>query len=230
MHRLDRTSVATPTCLETPMDGRSYKDLTGAEIAEIRARLLEMQKQRCAYCERRTAADRDDGHIEHFRNQADNQDLSLSWSNLYWSCKDEKTCGKHKDKCTKQAGRLAKFNPEELIDPGVDDPTQFLLFVVDGTVRPREGLDATSRRRAEETLRVFRLADSAYLQRARQDAVRPYLGAIESLMPLGLEIIRQYVQSQMAYVTDSPFSTAIQQYLEGFLRHDLRHQVPAQAD
>lgn len=217
MHHLDRTTVPIPACLATQNNARRYGELCAAEKEEIRVRLLELQKHRCAYCERRTAADRDDGHIEHFRNQAEHKDLSLTWSNLYWSCQDEKTCGKHKDKCIKQSGRLATFEHAELVDPGADDPNQFFLFVVDGTVRPREALGPENLRRAEETLRVFRLADSAYLQRARQDAVKPYLGAIESLMEAGRETISRYVQSQMAYVEDSPFSTPIRQYLEAFI-------------
>jgi uncharacterized protein (TIGR02646 family) len=217
MHHLDRSTIPIPRCLAAPTEGRTYAVLTNAEREEIRKSLLELQGHRCAYCERRTAADRDDGHIEHFLCQAEHKNLSLSWSNIYWSCKDEKTCGKHKDKCTKQSGRLAKFDHRELLDPGADDPSQYLLFVVDGTVRPREELDPASRRRAEETLRVFRLAESAYLQRARQDAVKPYLSTIKSLMEEGREMVTRYIQSQMAYVDDSPFSTAIRQYLEGFL-------------
>jgi hypothetical protein len=112
---------------------------------------------------------------------------------------------------------LAKFDPDELIDPGVDDPEQFLLFVVDGTVIPRPGLDPKSRNRAEQTLRVFRLAESAYLQSLRADVIRPHLRAVESLLPFGPELIANYVQSQMNDVERVPFSTAIRQYLEGFL-------------
>jgi uncharacterized protein (TIGR02646 family) len=216
MHRIDRAAVPVPTCLAAPAGSR-YDDLRGAEKEEIRAALLALQKHRCAYCERRTGEERDDGHIEHFRKQADRRDLDLSWSNLYWSCRDEKTCGKHKDKCDRPSGRLARFDPDDLIDPSAEDPTEFLLFVVDGTVRPREDMDAGSRRRAEETLRVFQIADSAYLRRSRQDAVRPYLRAIDSLGRERPELIVRYVQSEMEEIDSAPFATAIRQYLEGFL-------------
>ena len=217
MHRLDRATVPIPACLAVPDTGRRYDRLSAAEREEIRTSLLELQKHRCAYCERRTGEDRDDGHIEHFRKQADHEDLSLTWPNLFWSCKDEKTCGKHKDKCTKAEGHLAKFDPGDLVDPCVDDPDAYFLFVVDGTVRPREGLDPKSHRRAEETLRVFQIADSPYLQKCREDAVQPYLGAIESLSSAGQELVIRYVQSQMNHVDSSPFATPIRQYLEGFL-------------
>ena len=179
--------------------------------------MLELQAHRCAYCERRTGADRDDGHIEHFRKQADHQEYTLDWVNLYWSCKDEKTCGKFKDKCTKQAGRLARFDPADLIDPGAVDPQGYFIFVVDGTVQIREGLSADDRRRAQETLRVFQIADSPYLRLSRADAVRPYLRAIASLLPVGRDIVVSYVQSAMNETEHVPFATPIQQYLEGFL-------------
>jgi hypothetical protein len=78
-------------------------------------------------------------------------------------------------------------------------------------------LDAGSRRRAEETLRVFQIADSAYLRRSRQDAVRPYLRAIDSLGRERPELIVRYVQSEMEEIDSAPFATAIRQYLEGFL-------------
>ena len=158
MHALDRNAVSIPPCLAAPA-GRSYDDLHGDEKEEIRTRLLDLQKHRCPYCERRTGEERDDGHIEHFRNQAGCPELSLAWPNIFWSCNDEKTCGKHKDKCNRMSGPRVVFDPNDLIDPCGDDPNDFLLFVVDGTVRPREGLGAVNQRRAQETLRVFQLAD-----------------------------------------------------------------------
>src|SRR6516225_8488218 len=144
MHRLDRNTVSIPSCLASPPAGRCYDDLHGNEKEEIRSRLLDLQKHRCAYCERRTGEERDDGHIEHFRNQAGRPELSLAWTNIFWSCNDEKTCGKHKDKCNRMSGPRVVFDPNDLIDPCGDDPTDFLFFVVDGTVRARDGIDAAS--------------------------------------------------------------------------------------
>ena len=216
MHHLDRKTVPTPSCLA---DGssRRYPSLTSAEKEEIRTRLLELQKYRCAYCERRTGHERDDGHIEHFRKQADHPELDMAWANLFWSCSDEKTCGKYKDKCIKHGGPLARFAVDELIDPGEEDPTRFLLFVTDGTVRPKDGIDPACQRRAETTIRVLHLSGSAYLRKLREDAIRPYLGAIESLASHGRAIVKDYLRSQMAYVEGVPFATAIRQYMEGFL-------------
>jgi uncharacterized protein (TIGR02646 family) len=217
VRHLDRTSIPVPTCLAEQVDGRSYSRLSGAERAAIRNALLNLQGNRCAYCERRTGDAHDEGHIEHFRKQAEYHDLTTAWENMYWSCKDEKTCGKHKDNCTKDNGRLARFNEEDLIDPGIDEPDHFLLFVDDGTVVPRPGIDADSQRRAAETLRVFRLADSAYLKQQREDALRPYKSAVRYLLSRGNDLLAEYVESERENIQQAPFATAIRHYFEGIL-------------
>src|ERR1700732_2203197 len=121
MHKLDRNTVPVPPCLVAPSAGIGYDDLNGAQKAEIRARLLDLQKHRCAYCERRTGEERDEGHIEHFRSQATHPDLAGDWCHMFWSCNDERTCGKHKDKCNRATGPRAAFNPDDVIDPSADD-------------------------------------------------------------------------------------------------------------
>jgi uncharacterized protein (TIGR02646 family) len=85
MHALDRNAVPIPACLVAPPAGWDYSDLRGNEREEIRTRLLELQTHRCAYCERRTGDERDDGHIEHFRNQVEHIRLRLSWANMFSS-------------------------------------------------------------------------------------------------------------------------------------------------
>lgn len=220
MHKLDRNRVACPSCLVAPIHGRQYGHLRGAEKNEIRERLLELQKDRCAYCERRTGRGREEGHIEHFRKQAGHQHLDLDWENLFWSCLDESTCGKHKDKCDRPAGSgpQASFDLNDLIDPSRDDPDEFLQFFADGTVRPRDGLSPEQARRAAETMRVFQLDSSPFLRKSREDAVRPYVGAIDSLLPFGIDVVAKYVQSESAKIESAPFSTAIKHYLGGLLR------------
>ena len=217
MQAIDRNVVPVPLCLVAPPAGRRYDDLHGDEKQDIRLRLLDLQKHRCAYCERRTGDEKDDGHIEHFRSQAGFQNLNLIWGNMFWSCNDEKTCGKHKDKCNRQVGPRATFDPNDVLDPCNDNPHTYLLFVVDGTVRPRDALDAAHKRRAEETLRVFQLANSAYLRRSREDAVKPYIGAVDSLLSSGPQLVLKYVQSEIAKIDSAPFSATIRQYLEGIL-------------
>lgn len=219
MRKLDRHGVACPNCIAVPDPEWPYERLTGPERQEIRERLLEMQGQRCAYCERRTGTGRDEGHIEHFRKQVDNHALTTTWSNMFWSCVDEKCCGKHKDKCNRPAGDSpqAVFDPTDLLDPCVDDPDDFIEFFPDGAVRPRAGLSSDGLRRATETIRVFQLQEHAFLRVAREDAVRPYITAVDSMLQHGAHVVRAYLESVRNEIEHAPFSTAIKHYLRGLL-------------
>jgi uncharacterized protein (TIGR02646 family) len=213
MHHLDRAGVPVPACLADPPEGWTYADLRGADKSEIRDALLAMQAQRCAYCERRTGDDgRVHGHIEHLWPRSKFPDRSLDWDNMFWSCMDERTCGKFKDNCKWSDGRL-KFNPADIIDPAQDDPEEYLLFVSDGTVTPRPGLEPAKRRRAEETIRVFQLNESAYLAKSRHDAIQPYLSAVTMLAELNPAVLSAYVAREIAQVSPRPHSTAIRHFL-----------------
>lgn len=215
MRRLDRLSAALPQCLDAVPEGRRYSHLSGAERTQIRAALHAIQGQRCAYCERRTGPGANDGHIEHFRCQAGHDALALDWTNLFWSCNDETTCGKLKDKCTGAQGPRAKFDPVVLLDPSTDDPDDYFLFVVDGSVKVKDGLDAARRQRAVETLRVFNLADSAFLRKAREDAVQPFVGIVDTLMRLAPDRLAEYIKSEVARSADLPFSAPIRHFFFG---------------
>ena len=215
MHKLDRSAVPAPECLQNPPDGWCYRDLRAKDRQQIRAALLVIQGDRCAYCERRTGNDpKHDGHIEHLRDQCGHKQLDLDWDNLFWSCNDQLTCGKLKDQCRKHSGPLAGYDPNVLIDPAREDPEKYLLFVSDGTVQVRDDLDEMDRRRAETTVRVFGLAESAYLRRSRRDAVRPYLQFVEFLEPNHLVA---FAKVELQNAPTAQFGTAIKHFLESVI-------------
>ncbi|MCL4551938.1 MAG: TIGR02646 family protein [Candidatus Marsarchaeota archaeon] len=215
MHRINRDAVPVPACLAPPP--ASYADLRGLEKESIRAALLTIQGQRCAYCERRTGDGTDDGHIEHFRNQANHRDLDCDWNNMFWSCNDEKTCGKHKDNCVRAGGVCRTFNSGDIINPALEDPESLLLFVEDGTVRPVDGLSDHDRNRAEETLRVFQLADSVFLCKSREDAVKPYKNAVKTLFKIDPNYVVDYVVDELGGLDTTPFATPIRKFLESVI-------------
>jgi len=179
--------------------------------------LLKIQGERCAYCERRTLTDRNDGHIEHFRGQADHPNLDMEWANMFWACIDENTCGKHKDKCSSVSGPKKKYDPQHLLNPCVDDPDMFLLFVSDGTIKPRTDLDPAQKQRAEETLRVFCLTDSPLLRKSREDAIHPYIGALDALKKAGPKYLKEYMQSEIKNLDEVPFATAIRHFFRDYV-------------
>lgn len=219
MHQLNRNTVAIPPCLAPTDPPRRYAELRRHEIGQVRTALLEIQKDRCAYCERRTGQENDDGHIEHFRNQAAHAHLETEWSNLFWSCMDERSCGKHKDKCNivGGSGTCRAFVIADIINPGTDNPEYFIQFVSDGTIVQRSGLDANEQRRFEETMRVFQLRDSALLRKSRADAVKPYIGALNALRESGAAIFRDYIAGECARLDSVPFATAIGDFLKSNL-------------
>lgn len=217
MHKLDRPSVPRPSCLEPTDPPRRFNTLHGREKEAIRAQLVAMQGQCCAYCERRTGTHQADGHIEHLRNQAGHQHLETDWDNLFWSCSDERSCGKHKDKCSIVGGtdKCRSFNPDHIINPCNDDPDDFMIFVTDGNIRPHANLSADNLNRFHETLRVFQLADSAFLRKSREDAVAPYIGALNALRAarVSSDLIRIYIDGEISQLASRPFATAIRHFL-----------------
>lgn len=218
MHRLDRNSVGIPACLTPTIPPRLYTNLRGPEKAIVRDALLAVQKQRCGYCERRTGTDPNDGHIEHFCNQASYAHLGTDWTNLFWSCNDENSCGKHKDKCDRPApSNRRSFVPAHIIKPCTDDPEHFMMFVSDGTISPCAGLSASEQLRYSETLRVFQLAESPFLCKSREDSVKPYIGILDALRAAGPEVLRNYITSELGRVDSAPFATAIRHFLESNL-------------
>jgi uncharacterized protein (TIGR02646 family) len=217
VHKLDRAKASIPTCLATPTVA-NYGRLRGADKESIRQALFTIQGERCAYCERRTGTGEKDGHIEHFRNQANHAQLDLHWPNLFWSCNDTNSCGKHKDDCDIKNGTSTKaeFNPDHIIDPGSDNPDDFLIFVYDGEVKPKVGLAASELRKATETLRVFQLADSPFLRKSRSDAVSPYVSQLDLLLQIAPDRILAYAQSELGKTQHAPFYTAIRHFLTQF--------------
>lgn len=216
MRKLDRSSVPVPACLQNVPAGRRFGHLGRPEKNEIRDALQAIQVARCAYCERRTATDSGDGHIEHFRCQADHPHLDLDWSNLFWSCNDETTCGKFKDGCVRAGGPRVKFDPDDLIDPATEEPDDFLLFVTDGSVQVRDGLGDDAASRARETLRVFNLAHSAYLRKAREDAVQPYVKTVRWMVENAPQHLQAYVASELPGIANVPFSAVVRHFFRDF--------------
>lgn len=216
MRKLDRASVPVPECLQNIPEGWVFDDLRGAEKDQIRACLRLLQKSCCSYCERRTGENPKDGHIEHFRKQADHPNLTLAWDNLFWSCNDENTCGKHKDSCTRQSGAHASFDVNDLIDPSNIDPDNFFIFVSDGSVAIKDEIAEAQKRIANETLRVFNLAGSAYLRKAREDAVNPYKDTIDWLLKSAPHLLVDYIESEKEKVGSAPFSTAIKHFFRDY--------------
>ena len=212
MHRLNRG--AAPACLAGYRHGvHQWANTipTPQEKSDIWSCLEAMQQARCAYCEAALADG--DKHIEHFRQRSRHPPGTFDWANLFGSCNRKDTCGKHKDSC-------GTYNHADLLKPDVDDPDDYLVFVSDGTIAPKDGLTPNARHRAVETLRVFNLdAIHGALRHMRRAAAAGYLQTAEEFRQFAAEFDeadwRPLLDQELASISHLPFVTAIRHALLG---------------
>lgn len=165
MHKLTRPWPEPPALAKAKATlGMSWDDLGTEERDSVRDALLDMQSQRCAYCECSLKGKPDwegdgqrqvwNGHIEHFRRKHSSfhPELTFEWNNLFYSCMEKSTCGIHKDRVVK-----SKDECPLVIDPCRENPEDYLIFTRNGRVEARSGLTGQDKKRAEFTIRVFNL-------------------------------------------------------------------------
>lgn len=133
----------------------------------------------CAYCDRvidiSDRGDYGDGHIEHLERISDNPSRMGDWSNMFFSCNDNTSCGHYKDS---QAGR---FKITDIIDPSKENPLDYLQYDANGGVHPIRG-DASQMHKAEETIRVFNLDQAPSLRALRKmiaDSVAAFISSFD---------------------------------------------------
>lgn len=130
---------------------QGWEKLKPEDRSVILSTLLEMSNNRCSYCE--TNISNNNRHIEHFAPRNTNPRLTFEWSNLFCSCNNEMSCGKHKDNKQKYNG-----NGTNLIKPDIDNPVDF--FIVnenDGLFSAKPNLSPSDKEKAENTIFFFNL-------------------------------------------------------------------------
>ena len=213
MHKLDRSSVAKPSCLASyNYQQHTWEDVSSSGKSQIRNSLKKMQDCRCAYCEGSIYSN--NGHIEHFRrkNPAHFPELSFVWCNLFLSCDSLQHCGHHKDR-----PNAGCYNPADLVKPDKDDPDQFFYFHSSGEIRSRSGINTAQSTRATETIRVFNL-NCGELKANRRRALRIYQerdpGFLEELMELEEEARQLFISDEIKNTRSDPYWTVIRHFFE----------------
>lgn len=184
MRKLDRSSVPAPKALARlkAQAKHDWNQTTPEDKQAIREALSELQRPgpesapTCAYCEQRITAlhNAKSCHIEHFRRRRDFPSLSFDWDNLFLSCSRESCCGTYKDR------KGVPYNPDDLLKPDRDTPTDYLIYLPNGTVQPKSGLPAQDQNRAKETVRVFHLNEVG-LKGWRRSLLEPLVKDFEQL-------------------------------------------------
>lgn len=210
MHNLQRTPEPIGLShYRYGIDQWSNKLPTSVEKTAIWGEINTMQGNRCAYCE--AELDQSKRHIEHFYQRSRYPQGTFSWPNLFGSCNRDESCGKHKDNCD-------AYNQSDLIKPDIEDPEYFFLFISDGTIAIRGGLNLAEQNRAKETLRIFNLnPQMGPLRYMRQQAIAGYIQLGEELSDLATLYPEHewlpLLHSEIAATIDLPFSTAIKHTL-----------------
>lgn len=148
-------------------DLKKYKKDTYDIIVE---ELYSMQKELCAYCERKIKKEEKKYHVEHFRCRHQFPQSELEWNNLFLSCNHENTCGKHKD-----SSQTEKYNVDDLIKPDIeaDNPQNYFTYTPKGKIEVNSKLNNKDAHKAEETIRVFNLNETA-LVNTRKNIFKSY--------------------------------------------------------
>jgi len=111
----------------------------------VRDGLRKLQRGLCAYCEDRLSDADPQTRIDHFvpRSTIAGKSLVYAWTNLFLSCDCCETCDSHK-----------KNSTDVIVNPGIDDPSEYLAYLPTGTVVPVAGANKV---KGEATVRVLNL-------------------------------------------------------------------------
>ena len=177
---------------------------TPADRDEVRSALVEMQGNRCAYCDCDLSKNARRAHVEHFVQQHRRKSAIFDWSNLFLSCSCEDCCGKHKDE------HVGSYADEDLVKPDDVQPREYIRFTRDGRVWPKNGC-----RQGQETIRVFAL-DCGRLRGMRKSYLAAIAAELDDFVKLGLspdELVRLRKKLALEY-EQHPFRSAVLDVLD----------------
>lgn len=130
---------------------------------------------------------------------------------MFLACESQEHCGHFKDR------KGAVYDPAQLIKPDEDDPQHYLYFHSSGEVRARAGLTGDEVVRANETIRVFGLADRS-LAGARAKAVFFYKDQVASeldeVASWPAEDRRAYLEQEVERTRYDPYASTIRDFLQ----------------
>jgi len=123
-------------------------------------------------------------------------------------------CGHYKDSVA------ANYDPDDLIDPSLEDPDDYFAFRSDGTISIKEkNLSPSQKNRAVETLRILNLDDKrGRLRQCRKTAVDVYLATYPNMLDEleGCDDIerREFAEHEIECIQNDPYSTPIRHLLQ----------------
>lgn len=201
------------------------KSEDGKELRQLKA---QEQKGLCGYCECRLTDQENflqpgSAHIDHFYQRKRCPQLTFSWDNMVLSCIKEDSCGRYKDKNTKDRKRIPS---EKLINLHQEDPRKYITFIClpknsqqgQGFYRliaqPVPGLADQDKQKAENTIKALNL-NLPRLSTLRHDAWCKHQGEIEELCSLfekndiDEEVLKECVQELLEEIEKEEYPSAL---------------------
>lgn len=217
MRKLKRPLPAPPCLSSYNYNTQKWKGRVPSNSCKtaIWSELMVMQSGFCVYCE--SVAVKGKGHIEHFRYKGKKSDgiapfkhLTFDWNNLFGCCglKTSNTCGHYKDREGDEGP--GAYDPNHLIQPDVDDPSNFLNFLDTGVIEIKPNLSESNSKKASETIRVLNLES---LNGARKRQIQIFKNELNTLQGMSQQLDTQSLNTEMenikARVRQAEFQTAV---------------------
>lgn len=137
----------------------------GFQIREYILHNSSEQMGQCAYTELAIQPDSKSSHIDNLLKQKHFPNMKFEWNNLFVSTNNNKFGAKHKD----QDAQLNKENNRLLINPAIDNPSDYFTYHTWGEVIPKESNhESLKYKRAKLTIEAFNLNHQSLMAQRMQ--------------------------------------------------------------
>lgn len=142
-----------------------WEELNGELRYNMRLHILLYEQDcLCGYSEIPLDAENTSSHIDHFVKRDYDHSKIFDWDNLVVSAMDEDYGGKYKDNTYK----IKQNEYAQIFNPTKDDMGQYIEYLRDGRIAPRDGIQDAINDKILKTIEVFNLNCRSLKNRRKQ--------------------------------------------------------------
>lgn len=142
-----------------------WEELNGELRYNMRLHILLYEQDcLCGYSEIPLDAENTSSHIDHFVKRNYDHSKIFDWDNLVVSAIDEDYGGKYKDNTYK----IKQNEYAQIFNPTKDDMGQYIEYLRDGRIAPRDGIQDAINDKILKTIEVFNLNCISLKNRRKQ--------------------------------------------------------------
>lgn len=142
-----------------------WEELNGELRYNMRLHILLYEQDcLCGYSEIPLDAENTSSHIDHFVKRDYDHSKIFDWDNLVVSTIDEDYGGKYKDNTYK----IKQNEYAQIFNPTKDDMSQYIEYLRDGRIAPRDGIQDAINDKILKTIEVFNLNCRSLKNRRKQ--------------------------------------------------------------